>query len=150
MGYALCVYIRWACPGAFILALLPRCCSIAVSRSSKPAAFPAFNKLRPVASSSRLKGLVSSVGGWLLLGTIVLWCSPGESEMTDPRSPWWTCDIITGLFFIITLDWHHNVLWWHNGVLSCSGEKSFNTFLSRDLDHDPDQCRGSPSHGYHV
>ena len=30
-----------------------------------------------VASSSRLKGLVSSVGGWLLLGTIVLWCSPG-------------------------------------------------------------------------
>ena len=59
------------------LALLPRCCSISVSRSSKPAAFPAFNRQRPVASSSRLKGLVSSVGGWLLLGTIVLWCSPG-------------------------------------------------------------------------
>ena len=59
------------------LALLPRCCSISVSRYSKPAAFPAFNRLRPVASSSRLKGLVSSVGGWLLLGTIVLWCSPG-------------------------------------------------------------------------
>ena len=58
------------------LALLPRCCSISVSRSSKPAAFPGFNRLRPVASSSRLKGLVSSVGGWLLLGTIVLWYSP--------------------------------------------------------------------------
>ena len=53
-------------------ALLPICCSISVSRSSKPAAFPGFNRLRPVASSSRLKGLVSSVGGWLLLGTIVL------------------------------------------------------------------------------
>ena len=49
------------------LALLPRCCSISVSRPSKPAAFPAFNRLRPVASSSRLKGVVSSVGGWLLL-----------------------------------------------------------------------------------
>ena len=59
------------------LALFPRCYSISVSRPSKPAAFPAFNKLRPVASSSRLKGLVSSVGGWLLLGTILLWCSPG-------------------------------------------------------------------------
>ena len=59
------------------LALLPRCCSIFVSRPSKPAAFPAFNRLRPVASSSRLKGLVSAVGGWLLPGTIVLWCSPG-------------------------------------------------------------------------
>ena len=59
------------------LALLPRCCSISVSRSSKQAAFPGFNRLRPVASSSRLKGLVSSVGGWVLLGTIVLWCSPG-------------------------------------------------------------------------
>ncbi len=56
------------------LALLP---SISVSRSSKPAAFHAFNRLRPVASSSRLKGLLSSVGGWLLLGTIVLWCSLG-------------------------------------------------------------------------
>ena len=41
-----------------------------------PGAFPAFNRLRPVACSSRLKGLVCSVGGWLLLGTIVLWCSP--------------------------------------------------------------------------
>ena len=60
------------------LALLPGCCSISVSRSSKPAAFTAFNRLRPVASSSRLKGLVSSVGGCLLLGTIVLWCSPGS------------------------------------------------------------------------
>ena len=59
------------------LPLLPRCCSIYVSRSSKPAAFPGFNRLRPVASSSTLKGLVSSVCGWLLLGTIVLWCSPG-------------------------------------------------------------------------
>ena len=59
------------------LALLPICCSISVSTSSKPAAFPGFSRLRPVASSSRLKGLVSSVGGWLLLGTIVLWCSPG-------------------------------------------------------------------------
>ena len=46
-------------------------------RSSKPAAFPGFNRLRAVASSSRLKGLVSSVGGWLLLGAIVLWSSPG-------------------------------------------------------------------------
>ena len=54
------------------LALLPICCSISVSRSSKPASFPAFNRLRPVASSSRLMtGLVSSVGGWLLLGTIL-------------------------------------------------------------------------------
>ena len=59
------------------LALLPICCRISVSTSSTPAAFPGFSKLRPVASSSRLKGLVSSVGGWLLLGTIVLWCSPG-------------------------------------------------------------------------
>ena len=59
------------------LALLPLCCSISVSRSSKPAAFPGFNRLRPVARSSRLKGLVSSGGGWLLLGTIVFWCSPG-------------------------------------------------------------------------
>ena len=59
------------------LALMPRCCSIYVSTSSKPAAFPGFNRLRPVASSSRLKGLVSSVGGWLLLGTIVLWWSSG-------------------------------------------------------------------------
>ena len=25
---------------------------------------------------AEMKGLVSSVGGWLLLGTIVLWCSP--------------------------------------------------------------------------
>ena len=59
------------------LPLLPRC-SIYVSRSSKPAAFPSFNRLMPVASSSRLKGLVSSVGGWLLLGTIVLrWSSGG-------------------------------------------------------------------------
>ena len=59
------------------LSLLPRCCSISVSRptSSKPAAFAGFN--RPVASSSRLKGLVSSVRGWLLLGTNVLWSSPG-------------------------------------------------------------------------
>ena len=58
---------------------LPRCCSISVSRptSSKPAAFAGFNRLRPVASSSRLKGLVSSVRGWLLLGTNVLWSSPG-------------------------------------------------------------------------
>ena len=38
-----------------------------VSRSSKPAAFPGFNRLGPVASSSRLKGVLSSVGGWLLL-----------------------------------------------------------------------------------
>ena len=60
------------------LALLPRCCSISVSRSSKPAAFPGLNRPRPVASSSKLKGLVSSVGGWLLLETIVLWCSPGS------------------------------------------------------------------------
>ena len=59
------------------LALLPRCCSISVSRASKPTAFPAFNRLRPVASSTRLKGLVSSVGTWLLLGTIFVWCSPG-------------------------------------------------------------------------
>ena len=59
------------------LALLPICCSIYVSTSSKRAASPGFSRLRPVASSSRLKGLVSSVGGWLLLGTIVLWCSPG-------------------------------------------------------------------------
>ena len=59
------------------LALLPRCCSISVTTSSKPAAFPGFNRLRPVASSSRLNGLVSSVGGWLLLGTIVLWWSSG-------------------------------------------------------------------------
>ena len=61
------------------LALLPRCCSISVSRptSSKPAAFAGFNMLTPVASSSRLKGLVSSVRGWLLLGTNVLWSSPG-------------------------------------------------------------------------
>ena len=45
------------------LALLSRCCSISVSRpaSSKPAAFAGFNMLRPVASSARLKGLVSSV-----------------------------------------------------------------------------------------
>ena len=52
------------------LALLPRCCSISVSRptSSKPAAFAGFK---------RLKGLVSSVRGWLLLGTNVLWSSPG-------------------------------------------------------------------------
>ena len=58
---------------------MPRCCSISVSRptSSKPAAFAGFNRLRPVASSSRLKGLVSSVRGWLLLGTNVLWSSPG-------------------------------------------------------------------------
>ena len=58
------------------LALLPRCCSISVSRptSSKPAAFAGVNRLRPVASSSRLKG---SVRGWLLLGTNVLWSSPG-------------------------------------------------------------------------
>ena len=59
------------------LALLPICCSISVSRSSKPATFPGFNRLRPVASSSRLNGLVSSVGGWLLLAIIVLWHSPG-------------------------------------------------------------------------
>ena len=59
------------------LALLPICCSIYVSTSSNPAAFPGFSRPRPVASSSRLKGLVSSVGGWLLLGTIVSWCSPG-------------------------------------------------------------------------
>ena len=52
-------------------------CSISVSTSSKPAAFPGFNRLRPVASSSRLKSLVSSVGGWLLLGTLVLWWSSG-------------------------------------------------------------------------
>ena len=59
------------------LALLPRC-SIYVSRptSSKPAAFAGFNRLRPVASSSRLNGLVRSVRGWLLLGTNVLWSSP--------------------------------------------------------------------------
>ena len=44
------------------LALLPRCCSISVSTSSKPAALPGFSRLRPVASSSRLNGLVSSVG----------------------------------------------------------------------------------------
>ena len=44
------------------LALLPGC-SISVSRSSKPTAFPAFNRLRPVASSSSLTGLVSSVSG---------------------------------------------------------------------------------------
>ena len=31
------------------LALLPRCCSIFGSKSSKPAAFPGFNRLRPVA-----------------------------------------------------------------------------------------------------
>ena len=68
------------------LALLPRCSSISVSRSSKPAAFPAFNRLRPVASSSRLKGLVSSVGGWLLLGTIVLWCSPGGLRCSNFHS----------------------------------------------------------------
>ena len=73
-GYALCLYTLSRSQD---LALLPRCCSISVSRPSKPAAFPAFNRLRPLASSSRLKGLVSSVGGWLLLGTIVLWCSPG-------------------------------------------------------------------------
>ena len=59
------------------LALLPTCCKCSVSRSSKPAAFAGFNRLTPVASSSRLKCLVSSVGGWLLLGTIVLLCSPG-------------------------------------------------------------------------
>ena len=53
------------------LALLPTCCTIYVSRSSKPAAFAGFNRLTPVASSSRQKGLVSSVGVWLLLGTIV-------------------------------------------------------------------------------
>ena len=81
-GYHLCFPTdRWVC---FVrvhslsmsrsqdLALLPRCCSIYVSRSSKPAALN-----RAVASSSRLKGLVSSVGGWLLLGTIVLWCLTG-------------------------------------------------------------------------
>ena len=49
------------------LALLSICCSISVSGSSKPAAFPGFNRLRPVASSSKLRGLVSSVGGWLFL-----------------------------------------------------------------------------------
>ena len=54
------------------LALLPICCSIYVRRSSKPSAFPGFNRLSPVASSSRLNGLVSSVGGWLLLTMIVL------------------------------------------------------------------------------
>ena len=48
------------------LALLPRCCSISVSRSSKPAAFPGFNRLRPVANSSRLKGLAQSVAGCYL------------------------------------------------------------------------------------
>ena len=53
------------------LALLPICCSMSVSKPSKPAAFPAFNRLMPVASSSRLKCLLCSVGGWLLLGTIV-------------------------------------------------------------------------------
>ena len=41
------------------LAVLPICCSIYVSKSSKPAAFHGFNRLRPVASSSKLKGLVS-------------------------------------------------------------------------------------------
>ena len=59
------------------LALFPICCSIYVNTSSKPATFPGFNRLRSVASSSRLKGLVNSVGGWLVLGTTVLWCSPG-------------------------------------------------------------------------
>ena len=54
------------------LALLPKCCSISVSRSSKPAAFPDLNRLRPVANSSRLKGSVSSVGGRLLPGTTIL------------------------------------------------------------------------------
>ena len=29
------------------ITLLSRCCSISVSRPSKPAAFPAFNRLRP-------------------------------------------------------------------------------------------------------
>ena len=55
------------------LALLLRCFSISVSRPtlSKPAAFAGFNRLRPVASSSRPKGLVRSVRGWLLLGTNV-------------------------------------------------------------------------------
>ena len=57
------------------LALLPRCCSISVSRSSKPAAFIGFNRLRSVASPSRLDRL--SKLSWLLLGTIVLRCSPG-------------------------------------------------------------------------
>ena len=79
-GYHICFPPdRWdmLCACTFVEHLLPICCSISVSRSSKPAAFPAFNRLRPVASSSRLKGLVSSLGGWLLLGTIVLWCSPG-------------------------------------------------------------------------
>ena len=59
------------------VALLPTCCNISVSRSSKPAAFAGFKRLTPAASSSRLKGLVSSVGGWFLLGTIVLLCPPG-------------------------------------------------------------------------
>ena len=54
--------------GSQDLALLARCCSISVSRSSKPAAFPGFSSMRPFASSSRLKGL--------LLGTIVLFCVP--------------------------------------------------------------------------
>ena len=75
MGYGLCVYIRRALSRSQYSPLLPICCSISVSWSSKPAAFPGFNSLRPVASSLRLK--VSSIGGWLVLGTIVVWCSPG-------------------------------------------------------------------------
>ena len=51
------------------------CSSMYVSRPSKPAAVLGFNRLRPVANSSRLKGIVSSVGGLLLRLTIVLWCS---------------------------------------------------------------------------
>ena len=86
-GYYLCFPPdRWdmLCACTFVehvqepsLDLLPRCRSISVSTSSKQATFPGLNRLRPVASSSRLKGLVSSVGGWLLLGTIVLWWSSG-------------------------------------------------------------------------
>ena len=64
------------------VAVLPRCCSIYVSTSSIPAAFPGFNRLRPVASSPRLKGLVSSDGGWLLLGAI------GETWCKSPTPPW--------------------------------------------------------------
>ena len=46
------------------LALLP---GISVSRSSKPAAFPGFNRLRPVASSFVQAEMLSKLSWWLVV-----------------------------------------------------------------------------------
>ena len=85
--------------------------------------------------------------------------------MTDPRSPWCTCDNITRVFInddrpslAMMHMWQHNARIHHGAllnlwctlmayfVISPNGEESLNKWLSPH----PDHLRGGPSHGKYT